>query len=104
VFGISVGGGTVTVAGTAIGGSSGAGIVTGGNGASVSLLNAVGGATTGTLNLTQTAIGGNGGFSAITAGLAGNASSTLVGINPYGSTNYNLYTYAIAGTEPTPTP
>jgi hypothetical protein len=66
VFGSSATGGTVTVSGTAIGGS----------GASVSLISnggvndAIGGATSGTLNLTQTAIGGIGGGSNGTGGSA----------------------------------
>jgi len=55
---------------------------------------AVGGATTGTLYLTQTAIGGNGGSA---GGAGGSASSTLIATNPYGSSNYNLSTYAMGG-------
>jgi hypothetical protein len=52
--------------------------------------------------------GGNGGNATLssggvgpavfgTDGLAGNASSVLIGNNPYGSSNYNLTTYATAG-------
>ena len=51
---------------------------------------AIGGATSGTLNLTQTAIGGNGGS-------GGNASSTLIGTNPFGSSTYNLTAVAAGG-------
>src|SRR5262249_19963499 len=93
VFGSSASGGTVTVSGTAIGGNG-----VGGTGASVSLISnggvndAVGGATRGTLNLTQTAIGGNSFFP------AGNATSTLIGTNPFGSSTYNLSANATGGT------
>jgi hypothetical protein len=105
VFGSSTTGGPVTVSGTAIGGNGGDGIG-GGNGASVSLLSngslndAIGGATSGTLHLTQTAIGGNGGngyYYNWPLGDGGNASSVLIGTNPYGSSSYNLSTYATGG-------
>ena len=101
-LGTSTTGGTVTVAGTAIGGSGGTGTFIGGNGASVSLLSngglndAVGGATSGTLDLTQTAVGGNGGGGEV-GGLAGSASSTLIGTNSYRSSVYNLNSYATGG-------
>ncbi len=102
VFGISITGGTVTVSGTAIGGNGGSGLY-GGNGASVSLFSnggandAIGGATSGTLNLTQTAIGGNGGSGIQRRTASGNASSTLIGTNPFGALSYNLNTYATGG-------
>jgi hypothetical protein len=51
---------------------------------------AIGGATSGTLSLSQTAIGGNG-----SAG--GNATSTLIGTNPFGAATYNLTANAIGG-------
>jgi hypothetical protein len=105
VFGSSATGGTVTVFGTAIGGDGGreSGLA-GGNGASVSLISngrvndAIGGATSGTLNLTQTAIGGNAGqpFSSH-GGDSGNASSILVGTNPFGASTYNLNANAGGG-------
>jgi hypothetical protein len=102
VFGMSTGGGTVTVSATGVGGNGGNGGVGNGDGASVNLVSnggaqdAVGGATTSTLNLTQTAIGGNGGTTGA-FGLAGNASSTLIGVNPYGAQNYNLSADATGG-------
>ena len=58
---------------------------------------AIGGATSGTLNLTQTAIGGRGGVGDNAAGAGGNASSTLIGTNPYGSSSYNLSAFATGG-------
>jgi hypothetical protein len=70
--------------------------VLGGSGGSVSLISnggandGIGGATSGTLNLTQTAVGGNGVF-------GGNANSTLIGNNPFGSSSYNLNANAIGG-------
>jgi hypothetical protein len=105
VFGSSATGGAVTVSGTAIGGNASGGGFFGGAGASINLLSnggandAVGGATSGTLNLTQTAIGGNGGQSDVdgSPGIGGNASSTLIGTNPYGSSNYNLTANATGG-------
>jgi hypothetical protein len=99
VFGSSATGGTVTVSGTAIGGSSG-GLVFGG--ASVSLISnggvndAIGGATRGTLNLTQTAIGGDGFLCDFCPG-GGSASSILIGNNPFGSSTYNLNANATGG-------
>jgi hypothetical protein len=100
VFGSSTNGGTVTVSGTAIAGNAS----TNGPaaGVSISLISnggvndAIGGATSGTLNLTQTAIGG-GGSNGFDTGVGGNASSTLIGTNPYGSSNYNLTANATAG-------
>ena len=57
---------------------------------------AIGGATSGTLNLTQTAIGGgNGGGGNV--GKGGDAVSTLIGTNPFGSSTYNLTANAIGG-------
>jgi hypothetical protein len=58
---------------------------------------AIGGATSGTLNLPQTAIGGNGGGGDSFGGSGGNASSILIGTNPYGSANYNLTADATGG-------
>jgi hypothetical protein len=55
---------------------------------------AIGGATSGTLNLTQTAIGGFGGFS---GGAGGDATSTLIGTNPFGAKTYNLTANATGG-------
>jgi hypothetical protein len=51
---------------------------------------AVGGATAGTLNLTQTATGGSG----VTGG---NATSILIGTNPFGASTYNLTANANGG-------
>ena len=72
-----------------------------GTGASVSLISnggvndAIGGATSGTLNLTQTAIGGNGGD--FGNGPGGNATSILIGTNPFGASTYNLTANATGG-------
>jgi hypothetical protein len=105
VFGSSATGGTVTVSGTAIGGSErgapafGPGVV---SGKSVSLISnggvndAVGGATSGALNLRQTAIGGDGGPCSRCAG-GGSASNTLIGANPFGASTYNLTANATGG-------
>ena len=108
VFGSSASGGTVTVSGTAIGGTGGVFAFVSGNGAPVSLLSnggvndAVGGATSGALNITQTAIGGQGGgvgriLNNTFGGNGGSASSTLIGMNPYGASSYNLTSIATGG-------
>jgi hypothetical protein len=103
VFGSSANGGTVTVSGTAIGGRAGGPVSAAPiNPSSVSLVSngsvndAVGGATSGTLNLSQTAIGGDGGPCSRCAG-GGNASSTLIGANPFGASIYNLTANATGG-------
>jgi len=94
------------VSGTATGGNGGNRACCsgdGGNGGSVSLISnggvndAIGGATSGTLNLTQTAIGGTGGGGEGVGGNGGKALSTLIGTNPYGSSNYNLTANATGG-------
>jgi hypothetical protein len=85
------------VTGTAIGGDGGVQSPNGREGASVTLSNAVGGATTGTLNLTQTAIGGNGNNGDTVGGFGGSASSTLTGTNPSGASSYNLSAFATGG-------
>ena len=102
VFGSSTTGGTVTVEGVARGGNGGGAFRLagpGGNGASVSLFSngsltdAIGGGTSGTLNLMQRADGGFGG----PGGSAGNATSTLIGSNPFGASSYNLTAEANGG-------
>jgi len=102
VFGSSTTGGTVTVEGVARGGNGGGAFGLagpGGNGASVSLFSngsltdAIGGGTSGTLNLMQRADGGVGG----PGGSAGNATSTLIGSNPFGASSYNLTAEANGG-------
>ena len=73
-----------------------------GQGASVSLISnggvndAIGGATSGTLNLTQTAIGGSGG-TGFNGSSGGNATSILIGTNPFGASTYNLTANATGG-------
>jgi hypothetical protein len=58
---------------------------------------AIGGATSGTLNLTQTAIGGSGGTFGFNGSSGGNATSILIGTNPFGASTYNLTANATGG-------
>ena len=89
VFGQSSGG-PVVVHGSATAGNADPALA---SAASVTLSNAVGGATTGSLSLTQSATGGDGGGNAP----GGDATSLLSGNNPSGASAYSLTANATGG-------